>query len=202
MKKSNISTPFLDLLFNCLVGFVFLFIIAFLLIAPEKKEAGIKTKAEFVITMTWELDSPDDVDIWIRDPLQKIMYFRRKEVNFMHLDRDDRGNVTDHIYVNDKLVEYPYNQEIVTLRGFIPGEWIINLHMYSKRCEKPAEVMLRIDKINPNLQTIFLETFTLTNVGQEITATRFIMSQDDIISWSKLHYGLISANLIRNTVNE
>jgi len=201
MRKSNTSTPFLDLLFNCLVGFVFLFIMAFLLIAPEKKEAGIKTKAEFVITMTWQKESIDDVDIWIKDPLNKIMFFRNKEVNFMHLDRDDQGNITDSIYIGGRLIEYPYNQEIATIRGFIPGEWIVNIHMYSKRSEAPADVQIRIDKINPEVMTVFLENFILTNRGQEVTIARFIMSQDDIIAWGRMPYKMVS-NILIEGVNQ
>ena len=62
------NTSFLDLLFNTLVGFVLLFIISFLLINPSLKKADIKTKAEFVITVTWSDNSHDDVDTWLQDP--------------------------------------------------------------------------------------------------------------------------------------
>ena len=46
------SKSFLDVLFNCLLGFVFLFIVAFLMVDVDKRKADIKTKAEFVITGT------------------------------------------------------------------------------------------------------------------------------------------------------
>ena len=51
--KYHSHTSFLDLLFNTLVGFVMLFIIAFLLISPIKKKKDIEQKAEYVITVTW-----------------------------------------------------------------------------------------------------------------------------------------------------
>ena len=39
------SFGFIDLLFNMLIGFVFLFMLAFLLINPVKKERDHKTKS-------------------------------------------------------------------------------------------------------------------------------------------------------------
>jgi len=194
-RNRQTTTPFLDLLFNCLVGFVFLFVVAFLMIAPEKKEAGIKTKAEFVITLTWDKANPDDVDLWLKNPLGQIMFFRRKEVNFMHLDRDDVGHANDNVYANGILIEYPYNQEIGTIRGAIPGEWIVNVHMYAKRSSTPANVTVRIDKINPKVTTIFLETFKLTEF-EEVTVLRFRMTTDgSILLTSKEPYEMVKEEL-------
>ena len=48
--KSTIG--FVDLLFNILVGFVFLFLVAFLMINPVAKKAEVVKKAEFLVTMT------------------------------------------------------------------------------------------------------------------------------------------------------
>ena len=42
------SLAFTDLLFNILIGFAFMFIIAFLLINPVQKDADIEAKAEFM----------------------------------------------------------------------------------------------------------------------------------------------------------
>ena len=43
------SFGFIDLLFNMLIGFVFLFMLAFLLINPVAKKETIKPKAEYFI---------------------------------------------------------------------------------------------------------------------------------------------------------
>ena len=45
------SLAFTDLLFNIVLGFAFMFIIAFLLINPVEKDAQIEAKAEFIIIM-------------------------------------------------------------------------------------------------------------------------------------------------------
>ena len=62
-KSYHSNTSFLDILFNTLVGFVLLFIIAFLLISPVKKKKEIEQKAEYVITVTWPGKLSDDVEI-------------------------------------------------------------------------------------------------------------------------------------------
>ena len=49
----------------------------------------------------------------------------------MHLDRDDRGNVNDTIDFDGKTIDNPLNQEIVTIRVVVPGEYIVNVHYLS-----------------------------------------------------------------------
>lgn len=178
----------MDLLFNTLVGFVLLFIIAFLLINPNIKKADIKTKAEFVISVTWSDNSQDDVDTWLQDPAGNVLHFRQKDVGLAHLDRDDLGHLNDIITLDDgRRVEYTHNQELTTIRGFITGEWVLNVHMYSKRDENPTLVEVRIDKLNPTVQTLFYKKIVMKNKWEEITVTRFVMtSQGDIINWDDL----------------
>ena len=59
--KSTIG--FIDLLFNILLGFAFLFIIAFLLIKPEAKKHDFERRAEFVVVLEWDHDASDDIDL-------------------------------------------------------------------------------------------------------------------------------------------
>lgn len=188
------NTSFLDLLFNTLLAFVFLFIMAFLLIVPEKKDASIETKAEYVITLTWDDESEDDVDVWLEDPTSAVMSFQKREVNLTHLDRDDLGKKKDVIILQDGTeVEYKHNQEIVTIRGFIPGEWILNIHMYNKRDKKPTNVEVRIDKLNPSVKTIIYKKFIMNENWEEITVTRFTMTaRGEILSMNDLFKELVT----------
>ncbi len=187
------NTSFLDLLFNTLVGFVFLFIIAFLLINPSIKKADIKTKAEFVITVTWSDDSQDDVDTWLQDPLGNVLHFRQRDVGLAHLDRDDLGKINDTIILDDgRRVEYAHNQELTTIRGFLTGEWVLNVHMYNKRDANPTLVEVRIDKLNPKVETVFYKKIVMKSRWEEITVTRFVMTnQGDIIDWDDLPKTLV-----------
>jgi len=188
---------FLDLLFNCLLGFVYLFVISFLMVEVDKKKANITTKAEYVITLTWDLNNTDDIDTWLRDPAGNLLFFRRKNVGLMHLDRDDRGNVRDSYTLPDgTTIYYPYNQEIVTIRGFIPGQWILNIHMYYKRDVKPANVEVKLEKMNPSVKTIFIKHYEIKSHGEQITVARFEMnSTGDITSIDEIPVRLIEQEL-------
>lgn len=51
--------------------------------------------------------------------------------------------------------------EIVTLRGIVPGEYVINVHMYMRRDPSPTTlVTVQLDKINP-FSTIMIKRVSL-----------------------------------------
>ena len=129
--KSTIG--FTDLLFNILVGFAFLFIIAFLLIKPEAKKEDFERKAEYVIIMEWDHDAPDDIDLYVEDPLKGIVSFRHPTMNQMHLDKDDLGSRNDTMLIDGVPSTISINREVVTIRGIARGEYIVNGHYYSNR---------------------------------------------------------------------
>ena len=192
-NKGEENTAFLDLLFITLLFVLVINILQNYLIKIEESKANIKTHAEFVITLTWEKDNTDDIDIWVEDPLENVVHFRNKEVGLMHLDRDDIGYVNDQIILPDgSKVAYAYIQEILTIRGFIPGEWTLNIHMYKKREKEPTEAQVKIEKLNPQNKIIFFKTFKLKRVWQEITVTRFTMtSSGEFLNWNNLSKSLV-----------
>ena len=138
-EKYRSTIGFTDLLFNIVVGFAFLFIIAFLLIKPEAKKHDFERRAEFVIVMEWDDDQPDDIDLYVQDPTGNKVSFRTPIVNFMYLDKDDLGYANDVVYnANGTVTKVNINREVVTIRGIIPGEYIINVHHYSTRQAEAA----------------------------------------------------------------
>ena len=191
--KSN--TAFLDLLFNLLLGFTMLFFISFMMIKPPVKEADAKNQAEFLISVTWPDENMDDVDTWLEDPLGGLVWFRQKEENMSHLDRDDMGSLNDTIELADgTIVACKRNQELTTIRGFIPGEWVLNVHSYKRRQQEPTVVRISIDKINPTLKILFFKEITLKNQWQEETVTRFTMTaRGEVMSFDSLPKELVRA---------
>lgn len=189
---------FLDLLFNCLLGFVLLFMVSFMMIEIEKRKANITTKAEFVATLTWDLGCSDDVDIWLRDPMGKILFFQEKEKGVMHLDRDDLGSTKDKVFLPDGAeVYYPYNQEIVTIRGAISGMWILNIHMYKKKELGAANVEVKLEKLNPRVSLIFCKSYVMEEEKEEITVARFEMdSTGTILHVDEVQVGLVREKLV------
>ena len=133
-NKYKSTIGFTDMLFNILVGFAFLFIIAFLLIKPEAKKEDFERRAEFVVVLEWDHDQPDDIDLYVQDPTGTKVHFRLPVTNFMYLDKDDLGFANDIVKnVDGTITKVNINREVVTIRGIIPGEYIINAHYYSSR---------------------------------------------------------------------
>ena len=170
-----------DLFCNMLLGFVCLFMFALLMITKEQqKTSEIEARAEFIITVTWIAESSDDVDTYVEDPLGNVVGFNRREQGLMHLDRDDLGHRNDEVLTPEGTTTYNENREVVTIRGFVTGEYVVNVHMYRKDYDKPISVTVRADKINP-FSTVATQTITLSETGQEQTAFRFHVNKDGTI---------------------
>lgn len=128
------TTGFNDILFNLLVGFVFLFIIAFLLINPPTKKEEAPKKAEYLIILEWLEKSADDVDLWVRDPNGITVSFTRKTGNLLNLEKDDLGASNDRwVRPDGSVVTIPINREVVTMRGIVPGRYQVAAHIYAKK---------------------------------------------------------------------
>jgi len=165
--------PFTDLLFNILLGFVFLFFLTILFINPITKLGNVNLKAEYIITIEWKESLPDDVDIWVKDPNGEIVSYLKKDAGWLHLDRDDRGVINDKVSINGEEYTYPINREVVTLRGIIPGEYIVNLYLYDNKSNNPVDVKLIIEKVNPSLKLVYFNNITLIQNDSEMTIARF-----------------------------
>ena len=165
--------PFTDLLFNILLGFVFLFFLTILFINPITKLGNVNLKAEYIITIEWKESLPDYVDIWVKDPNGEIVSYLKKDAGWLHLDRDDRGVINDKVSINGEEYTYPINREVVTLRGIIPGEYIVNLYLYDNKSNNPVDVKLIIEKVNPSLKLVYFNNITLMQNDSEMTIARF-----------------------------
>ena len=187
------SDPFTDLLFNALLGFTFLFLVAIMFMNPEAKTGIIDPKAEYILTITWEDNSPDDVDVWVEDPEGQIVWFRAPEAGLLHLDRDDRGLVNDTITINGEEVQNPLNQEVVTLRGVARGEYVVNVHYYASETGKPVDVNVRLAKVNPVMEVVYYGNVNLEKKGDEKTAVRFKIGREgEILGINFLPKSLVS----------
>jgi hypothetical protein len=183
-EKYKSTIGFTDLLFNILVGFAFLFIIAFLLIKPEAKKEDFERRAEFVVVMEWDNDASGDIDLYVEDPTGKQVSFRYHNHNFMHLDKDDLGAMNDTVVNADGSIStVKINREVVTIRGIIKGEYVVNGHYYSLRSydkinpEKPViTVRVELHKVNP-YSIMWVGEKLFNHRGQEETFLRFRLDE-------------------------
>lgn len=170
--------PFSDLLFNTLLIFVLLFAVALIAMNPKARTGVIDAKAEFIVTVTWPDLNPNDIDTWVQDPGGNLVWFRQREAGLMHLDRDDRGVSNDSLVIDGQQVVNPLNQEVVTLRGFAPGEYTVNLFYYESKNGEPVPVNVSVVKVNPRAEVVFYGSLTLARKGDEATAVRFTTDRD------------------------
>lgn len=198
MDKRRYHNPigFTDLLFNLLIGITFLFILAFILVKPSEESKKIESKAEFIITLEWPDHHNGDVDLWVKDPNNGKVGFKAQEIGVVSLERDDLGSQTDtHNDRHGNVIYNPINREVITVRGIIKGEWVVNVHYYASRPlpeghisgyttppfvvkEKiPVEVTVKVIKLNPTYKTILNKTVILTHQGEERTMARFILDE-------------------------
>jgi hypothetical protein len=158
------ADPFYDMLFNMLIAFVFCFVIAILAFNPNARKAGdVPAKAEFMVTVSWPDNNPNDIDTWVTEPGGKTLWFRQRDAGMLHLDRDDRGAKNNSVLVNGKLITSAIRQEIVTLRGIVPGEYV--------------DVSVMVVKVNPQAEIVYTGTQQIPRKGDERTLVRFALDE-------------------------
>lgn len=175
LPRDEAFDPFSVVLFKALQILAFLFFVALLIAAPEAKEGKVDSKAEFLISLDWPDNHPDDFDIFVQDPLGNIVWFRRREAGFMLLDRDDRGGVNDFVLVNGRKVLTATRQELVSLRGIVAGEYTVNVYHFAALTGQPVPVTVTVQKLNPMVKIVAKETVDLDKGGEEKTAVRFTL---------------------------
>jgi hypothetical protein len=132
--------------------------------------------------LAWPDGNLNDIDAWVQGPSGELVWFRAREAGLMHLDRDDRGAENDSIVVNGRTLVNPINQEVITIRGIAPGEYVVNAHYYESKDSQPVDVTLTVVKINPKAEVVYHGQQNLQRKGDEATMVRFSISSDGAIS--------------------
>src|SRR5690606_37697623 len=83
---------------------------------------------------------------------------------------------------NGETVRIALNQESVTVRGILPGDYVVNVYHYTNPSSAPVPVTVKVEKVNPKLSVIYYDTLLLTKKGDERTVVRFSMDKDGAIS--------------------
>jgi hypothetical protein len=174
--------PFTDMLFNVVIGLAFMVFIAFALINPTTKTGAVDMKAELLITMNWPDYNLNDMDIYVQDPAGNIVWYHGREAGLMHLDHDDRGSGRERITLNGRTIQNPLNQEIVTIRGILPGEYVVNTHEFAANSTEKMPVSVKVEKLNPTAAVVFYGTHEFDHKGQEETFVRFTLDVDGKVS--------------------
>ena len=170
--------PFTDMLFNVLLGFAIMVFLSFSLINPTATNGAVNLKGEFLITMNWPNDDPNDMDLYIEDPAGNVAWYWQKEAGLMNLDRDDRGDYRNTITVNGQKIRSSLRQEMTSIRGIVPGEYVVNANLYQQRKPGIIPVTVKVEKLNPKASVIYYGNRDFDHQGEEETFVRFTVDPD------------------------
>ncbi len=174
------STAMQDIIFFIAAFFFLMFSLAIIYMNVEQPDAKkVNVIADFRITASWDKEAICDVDTWLADPQDHLVYYRRKADGLMHLDRDDIGQNDDIVTLpNGDVIKYSENRENITIRGIVPGEYILNIHMFNSNGQKfPVEVKVLLYNIKEGKEE-HTEIVILKHEGEMVTAFRFTLTLD------------------------
>lgn len=187
--QAGYVVSFIDILFNLIFVFIVISIVAFVMVNPPIPSEGVKHQNQFVLTLAWD-EGDNDLDFWIRYPNDQVMFYHNKEVGLLHLDRDDLGFENDTVTIDGKTIVNPVNEEIVSIRGIVPGTYVVNIHLYRslehkyepKRLAQPLTALVKMDRIVPSLKTVFARRVRFTEGRQEMHIMRFTVNPDGSVA--------------------
>lgn len=184
LVPSRNQTSDFDVLMNALGAFIVLFALAIAISSQHKSEKKADGYVEGVyrVIAIWPGELDDDVDLYMQDPTGQIGYFKSREVGLMHLERDDYGHKTDEVMTSSGVVTLYKNEEHFIVRGTIPGEYIVNVHMYSQRSTSgPVPVTVTLLRSDGSA-IVVTRQIKLKYTGDEITAFRFTVNEFGVVT--------------------
>jgi hypothetical protein len=190
MKKFSTNLAFVDLLFNLLVGFTSLLLLAFLYINPIADEGKIDPVTKLLVIMTWPDESSADIDVWMRGPDGSVCSYVAKDKGYMILERDDLGMTNDAIQVDDKIIYIKRNIESLSVTQLLKGEYVLNIHNYShmfqgyeghhKEDEFPVPVEIKLIQMNP-FKILFIRKVNLDYRQEETVVTFEVTEKEEVV---------------------
>jgi hypothetical protein len=137
-------------------------------------ERGMPVASSYVVSVSWDDDSVEDIDLHVRDPLDAHVYYARREAGLMHLDQDDRGELKDTVVdTNGDLAVHRKNVEKVEIRLVLPGTYVANIHKYEGRAEPTRVVVSLFQSLDGRVSELVTRDVVLLQPWEEKTAFQF-----------------------------
>ena len=186
-------------LITCVAG-IFLLIVSVLLVVPHlatpPKQEGIKPKAEYLVTLTWDDNRDVDLDLWLQDPNGKIVFYGVREAVNISLDRDSRGFDTNRTRRDDGNIVYSANREVIAIRAIIPGDYLVavsyydgkyvseerHFHFQGGEPEAAIDALVQVDKVNPIVTQVVGEKVHLTRIKEAKNVVAFHVDIDGAVT--------------------
>lgn len=141
------------------------------------KPPHIQTFGKFAATASWAAGSNNDVDLYVRDPEGHICYFAALTTGLMTLSGDDLGTAVSGTATlpDGRTVRSTWNGERTVLRGILPGEYTVNVHLYRKNQAGTERVTIQLWALRGSDVLIKQVIVTLRYDGDEATGFRFTL---------------------------
>ena len=114
--------------------------------------------------------------------------------------RHDRGKFNDVLEMDFQgipvLIEK--NEERAIIRGIIPGEYIVNVHMFRKVDQSENKVKISLIKLSGQDTIVVEKEVVLKENGDEETAFRFTLGIDGKVG----NINQLPRKFVRNVVNQ
>jgi len=149
--------------------------ILFLLKTEDKSQKAPLPNVLYQVILTWDGESDDDHDLWVKAASGHIVSFNNREGgqgSLVSLNHDALGRARNNNIPDENGVVANMNEEVVSFRGVVEGENIVNVHTYLKVDKSPTKVMVKLIKIKP-YQEIIIKEKLLSFTGEEKTFFRF-----------------------------
>lgn len=170
---------------NLALALMIMFVIAVMMITVQKKltDAHVESKDAFMINLDWNSETNYDIDLYIRNPEGDVIYFRHKETPWGTLERDDLGKKNDTMEINGESIVYNINREVLHLRQLIPGEYTINVHLFSGSMRDssylPQNMTIEFLRLQPTYEIKYKSELKIElPVRGEFTAFSFTYNPD------------------------
>jgi hypothetical protein len=180
------ALSFIDMLWNLLLVFTMLFLLAILQIATQDSaNKAPEQKAEYILQLDWNDYSPADIDLWLRTPDDQSIGYLRLQGGWVSLDRDDRG-VNSVFDGPDGKESLPTRREVISIKRKVPGRYIANAMYFRMNAPNtevgrqhmitPVPCRIQLIQINP-YKILFTRDFVLEREADEVTAVSWVVGQ-------------------------
>jgi hypothetical protein len=186
------NVSFRDMLFLLVFAYLVIGAVALAHVRKEAREdtAGKPPPGNVTVEIHWDDKIDADVDLWVEGPGDVPVGYSNKNGIIFNLVRDDLGHAAEPI---------PMNFEVAYARGFWPGEYVVNAHLYRSMDHRfPIEVtaMVTVTGTDGVSRKLLQSKAELTYVGQESTIFRFKLDEKGAMvagSLNRIHKPLRAA---------
>jgi hypothetical protein len=190
VRNQNFLLSYIDLLMNLSISFAAIFMLSVMLInRPVKAQHAVDERARLLLVMTWDPQSADDLDLWVKTPGGEKVGYTHPNGLVANLQRDDMGPINDYIELPNGTRQYRrFNQEITSIRSMAEGHYIVNVEFFrrhpdpenGRRSQGPVRCTVELIQVDPSYKQLEQRAVTLAEAGDEETAFSFDITNGQV----------------------